>query len=82
LTNNWIKDNRIDPRLPTAPEYVSVNALAKRYDTSLDDLVKMAEENPRFALSSGGNPWTETSGKEMLFLNERAVAKRFEDSWN
>jgi hypothetical protein len=81
MTKTWITTNEIDPRLPTDPKYVAVGALAERYRTNIENLVEIARENPDIARASSGNPWTESEGREVLFLNEEAVSKRFRDEW-
>lgn len=73
----YIKQAEADPRLPTDPEYVAVNALAERYNTSREHLTRFAIKNPERAQRYDGNPWTETDEKEALFLHEPSIAAQF-----
>ena len=75
---DWIDQHEPDPRLPTDPDFVEVNALAENYGASRDTLVRFAIENPTKARRSNGNPWTESEhAREALFLHEPSVAALF-----
>ncbi len=75
---DWITKHEADPRLPTDPDYVEVNALADNYGASRDTLVRFAIENPRKARKSNGNPWTESDAHEALFLHEPSIEALFQ----
>lgn len=77
MSKDWISTAQVDPRLPTDPDYVAIDALAENYRVSLDTLLRLAIEYPRLAQTSEGNPWTESSGQEDLFLHEPSVASHF-----
>ena len=78
MSKDWISTAQVDPRLPTDPEFVSIDALADNYKVGLDTLIRLAIEYPRLAQTSEGNPWTESAGKENLYLHEPSVASHFE----
>ncbi|MFA7479225.1 MAG: hypothetical protein WC314_01890 [Vulcanimicrobiota bacterium] len=74
---DWIAPHESDPRLPTDPEFVEVNALAQNYSATRGALIEFAIRYPRTARKSGGNPWTKSDLKEALFLHEPSVAAHF-----
>ena len=70
--SDWIESSGQDPRMPTAPEYVEVGALAREHGWELKTLIDLARRNPKICKTSTGNPWTESS-RELLFMHESAV---------
>ena len=77
MVNDWIDTSKMDPRLPTEPEYVKAEALMEAYRVEKNDLISLALSLPNLARESSGNPWTESHGHDHLFLHEPTVAAKY-----
>lgn len=70
-TNKWTDQHQADPRFPTNPEYVELDALAKEYGLKPSQILELALVRPGTCLRSDGNPWVDHGdGDQSLYFHE------------
>lgn len=74
MQTDWIDTPKIDPRMPTDPEYVEAGSLAEKYGIGTSTMKELISD-PAIRKTAGGNPWTE-GGRELIFLHEPTVQNR------
>ena len=69
--NSWIDQHQPDPRFPTKPEYVELEALSKQYGIAQSKILELALVRPGTCLRSDGNPWVDHGeGDQSLYFHE------------
>lgn len=70
-SNTWTEQNRPDPRFPTNPEFVELDALAREYGVTASQILELALVRPGTCLRSDGNPWVDHGdGDQSLYFHE------------
>lgn len=70
-SNSWVEQHEPDPRLPTSPDYVELEALSAQYGVPSSAILQLALDRPGACLQTDGNPWVDHGrNDETLYFHE------------
>lgn len=75
-SHTWIDRHQPDPRFPTDPEFVTLEALSQEYGISQTNILELALSHPGSCLQSDGNPWVDHGPADhTLYFHEPTLKK-------